>query len=1418
MAAGAGNPQLKLQVSLDLAFLRNQLATISTQLGGQALQINAKLNRNSINKELNLISAQFRRRTYRIDINDTSIKTARVNAQKLKNTLDLLASTKYAVNVEYRQKGAPGTFAQSPLGAAGLEEYMRSQGLSGGGGFVGVGREERLKKALNDLTVNQLKNLAKSEGITGFSRLSKDPLIDKLTKELSQTAAENLLGNIKNQMRDIGRSPIKRSFLDQIARAVLYMAGVDPAAIRAQQAARLAPPTINWPSVRPGMQPSNIPPSMALPPGRAYEALPGTAYGAQKLLLGDLLTTGLKTALRDAANAFVDNVRNSLNAAVRSVSVRDLGTTIRGFLTAAPSQLMLPPAGGTGGYFTAGRRPGGGYVPPGGFPSDGMMGPTGGGRGGGGGNFRNLMGFGPSPEPINFQLFQQARLPLSGAIAELASEFSNATKQVLLFGTAYKALAFFLDLPNQAFQAAKSLATYENQLKAITATTGTFEQSFAFVDNLAQRFNVPLQSARDGFVKLYASMQPAGFNQGEIENLFTGISKATAAFGLSADKVDRVNYAFAQMASKGQIMSEELKGQLGDVLPGSLALFAEAAQMSIPEFSKAMEDGAFKGKAMQQVLDNVAILMNTKFGPAAEGASKTLQGSLNQIQNNLKLMYEGLAPIVNQFAAAFGPQVNSLIKDVTSAFQALTGNFLEGTDVISTLTPRAAALYQFFQQFGPSVVNAANNIGQFISSLQVLVGPLLAVTKGILDFVSLPVVARVALYATTLGVLNGAFQLLTKTGIISATVAFIRFALTLNVAQLQAYAAGIGTIVQVLIGMINTANAARLAIMALKLSLVTLGVGVVLIALDVIAQKLLNIQGAAEQGAKSIAQFRQELNKLAELGLTEEAGKAYLDANTEAAKAKARQERALRASLRATAFAEKDPTDLAASATAALAQKELDDANKAWLDARQKLIVARKARDLAFQQQQRTEAQQPALQKIDLSAGDAQGKAQSKLQKYYSDQTKLLQGQLQEKLNLLKLDQESGKISEYDYQVEKARLELIHEQKIIQEGLRVAIAEVNNDNLSAQNKALKITDLQKQAEQDLAAARSKSALALGEAFKQISQRFDLQQGKVELERQKQEITALSEGYSELTPDVKAYLDVYEKTIDLSVKDQELLAGQILAYRAQREEYYKNAQALKFLNEQLSLQQDLELARAITPEAEMWQQILNKGYAGEQALQLFDLSKQVEQAKKVKDQIKEIATTISDSFGTAIKDVILGSATLQQALAGIFQSIAESFADMVAKMIAEWLFFQLITGIGNLFGFSTAGPDRATTSLPLINQYSSGLGYANGGIAVGGFQAFADGGMVSGPTLGLVGEGRYNEAIVPLPNGKSIPVELGDSAGNNISSNIVVNVNNGQMQSNGSGNGSQLGRKLEGAVRQVLVEELRPGGVLAGNRR
>jgi hypothetical protein len=272
----------------------------------------------------------------------------------------------------------------------------------------------------------------------------------------------------------------------------------------------------------------------------------------------------------------------------------------------------------------------------------------------------------------------------------------------------------------------------------------------------------------------------------------------------------------------------------------------------------------------------------------------------------------------------------------------------------------------------------------------------------------------------------------------------------------------------------------------------------------------------------------------------------------------------------------------------------------------------------------------------------------------------------------------------------------------------------------------------------------------------------------------------------------------------------------------------------------ALRKQLDIAGIIDPRKELRARIAQErtGYSAEQVEQEALLQEQVNAAQKARDQLRGIASTIGDSFGEAFKGIITGSMTVREALAGLFQSIANSFADMVAQMIAEWLKAQLIQGFQSLFsavlpglgaaagglssGFS-AGTSSAidTGAAGWASSFATPLKFANGGIASGGFQAFANGGIVTGPTLGLVGEGRYNEAVIPLPDGKSVPVDLGGMAGGmggEVTSNIVVNINNGQMQGNGNSNGSELGRKIEGAVKQVLVSELRPGGILSSGRR
>ena len=271
----------------------------------------------------------------------------------------------------------------------------------------------------------------------------------------------------------------------------------------------------------------------------------------------------------------------------------------------------------------------------------------------------------------------------------------------------------------------------------------------------------------------------------------------------------------------------------------------------------------------------------------------------------------------------------------------------------------------------------------------------------------------------------------------------------------------------------------------------------------------------------------------------------------------------------------------------------------------------------------------------------------------------------------------------------------------------------------------------------------------------------------------------------------------------------------------------------YLQERKRIADELAMAKSLTPDQELRTSIAQRGFTGERAETLFQEEKTKQGAQKLKEDMQGIASSIGNSFGTAFKGIITGSMTAQEALAGMFQSIADHFADMVAQMIAEWIKMMILKGIeaiinpmaglGNLAGGAGAGLSSgfsagAASAVPTDAagwgaSFGTSLQFANGGIAPGGFTAFANGGMVTGPTMGLVGEGRYNEAIVPLPDGKSIPVEL--AGGGSSSPTVIVNVDaKGSQVEGNEQNANQLGRVISAAVQTELIKQQRPGGLLA----
>lgn len=157
----------------------------------------------------------------------------------------------------------------------------------------------------------------------------------------------------------------------------------------------------------------------------------------------------------------------------------------------------------------------------------------------------------------------------------------------------------------------------------------------------------------------------------------------------------------------------------------------------------------------------------------------------------------------------------------------------------------------------------------------------------------------------------------------------------------------------------------------------------------------------------------------------------------------------------------------------------------------------------------------------------------------------------------------------------------------------------------------------------------------------------------------------------------------------------------------------------------------------------------------------------EQKQKIAEQKamwEDFGSTVEDSFANAFADFVVGTKDASAAFKSFAKSVIQSLGKIAAQKMADYI----IGLFGSIYSGSAGGS---------LGTYSGASGggrlVAEGGVLSGGFKAFQDGGMVTKPTLGLIGEGSMNEAVVPLPDGRSIPVEQKGGGGEATQNTFII---------------------------------------------
>ena len=284
-----------------------------------------------------------------------------------------------------------------------------------------------------------------------------------------------------------------------------------------------------------------------------------------------------------------------------------------------------------------------------------------------------------------------------------------ALKSAMVLSIPLKMFDMFID---KIISVDRSYQQFMASMYVSTNSMAKSKEAFDFVARAARAYGVELETLSKSYAKFRASAS-ATLPTAAIDRLFLSVTAVASVLHMAPHSVDRMFTAFTQMASKGQIYSEELKQQLGEHLPGAVALAAQAMGVSVRQLMDDMK----KGKVdIVKFFSNMPDVIMEKFGKAAEISALSIQSQINNLKSTI---YRNFVELNNSGAALglakFIQSIDTILQPTTEHFKAfgkVVGEaFLKAADFINALKPDEVA------RFAEQLVAAASALIQLVAWL-----------------------------------------------------------------------------------------------------------------------------------------------------------------------------------------------------------------------------------------------------------------------------------------------------------------------------------------------------------------------------------------------------------------------------------------------------------------------------------------------------------------------------------------------------------------------------------------------------------------------------------------------------------------------------------------------------------------------------
>ena len=229
-------------------------------------------------------------------------------------------------------------------------------------------------------------------------------------------------------------------------------------------------------------------------------------------------------------------------------------------------------------------------------------------------------------------------------------------------------------------------------LAGVSESAEDYRQSFNNVIEISKQFLFPVDKAIGEFTRLKAAVVGAGFGTKEATDVFKGFAAAILATGGNAEKLSGALLAASQVFSKGKVQAEELRGQIGERLPGAFTTFAQSIGVS----SRDLDEMLRKGEVSTENFVEFTRTLFSRYEKTAETLGSAPEKAGQRLQLALSLATLEYGGFFQKVGAGFQDYLTKLVNFVTENKQ----NFIK----------IVADVAAFSQDIVAQIKNAAMNI------------------------------------------------------------------------------------------------------------------------------------------------------------------------------------------------------------------------------------------------------------------------------------------------------------------------------------------------------------------------------------------------------------------------------------------------------------------------------------------------------------------------------------------------------------------------------------------------------------------------------------------------------------------------------------------------------------------------------------